>query len=62
MLYMQLILSDETRYPKMSEQEMSQLMARCQNFTAEVDKAGVNRESHRPPPGAKKQPQAAPSL
>ena len=47
MLYMLLIHSDETRYPKMPEQAMRRLMAQYEKFTAEVDQAGVNRGSHR---------------
>ncbi len=47
MQYMLLIHSDESLYPKMSEEEMGQLMGAYEKFTADVQAAGVYKASDR---------------
>lgn len=44
---MLLIHSDESLYPKMSEQEMGQLMADYEKFGGEIESAGVYQNSAR---------------
>ena len=44
MKYMLLIHSDESRYPKMSEEDLGQLMAAYGQFTAEIQ--DIQRFSH----------------
>lgn len=47
MRYLLLIHSDETRYPKMSEAELGQLMAAYGKFTTELQTAGALKGSDR---------------
>ena len=52
MKYMLLIHSDESVYPKMSEEDHGQLMAKYGQFTSEIQGAGVLLDSDRLRPTA----------
>ena len=47
MLYMLLIHSDETRYPKLSQEELGKLMAEYEKFTVDIRGAGVFKAADR---------------